>query len=766
MMNLKHLLVAACIFASHLINAQNFKGQVLDQQNNTPVLEAHVFINSKVSTYTDSEGNFELTIPENGVNLTVSYLGFKTIKKFVKPQETRVSFLLEEAPITISGVMVTGNLKTDPVFSVATNDYVKKIVQPRNVADLFSDLNGFSLIKRGNYANDPSFRASQYEQLNIQFDGGTKAMHACPNRMDPVTTHVIPEEIEKIEIIKGPYTVRYGATFGGIVNLVTQTPDASDYGLHGSVHAGYESNGGSLVSMARLQQATEKYDITGNVGFRDFGNYEDGDGIEVPSSFRSLDYGVKVGLNFTANQRLQAHWRQSFGRDVLHAGLPMDTDLDDSSILSLDYKLTGLSATLKNIDAKLYYSYVDHIMSNKNRPSFMMTDAVSAINATTAGGKIEFKLKPSEKFTLFTGIDAMYIARDGERTRLVKRNMMGPLPTPMEFTDKVWQDSYINDIGLFAEGKYPLTENTVLTTGLRYDLVTSEIKDPEADFAAQYPNLDKRTEHNLSGTASIKYAPSNQFIMEVAYGRGVRSANMIERVINHFTVGQDSYEYIGNPDLEAEVNNQFEIGFKGELPFSDTSSDRFNYSSSFYYAFYENYIVAIIDETQTRKFMPTRQPVNPKVFRNLDKAYKTGFEIMAGVDFLGHFNFTTELAYVYAKNKDLNESLPLVPPLTTRFKLGFEKEKFWVNVNYTLTSKQDDISESFGETSTLGYNVMDLRLGVVPFKNLTLGVAALNVFDETYHNHLNFSFNNQTDFGRTPINDPGRNLSAFVQYKF
>jgi hypothetical protein len=41
--------------------------------------------------------------------------------------------------------------------------------------------------------------------LNIQFDGGTKAMHACPNRMDPITTHVIPEEIEKIEIIKGPY---------------------------------------------------------------------------------------------------------------------------------------------------------------------------------------------------------------------------------------------------------------------------------------------------------------------------------------------------------------------------------------------------------------------------------------------------------------------------------------------------------------------------------------------------------------------------------
>ena len=254
--------------------------------------------------------------------------------------------------------------------------------------------------------------------------------------------------------------------------------------------------------------------------------------------------------------------------------------------------------------------------------------------------------------------------------------------------------------------------------------------------------------------------------MEVAYGRGVRSANMIERVINHFNVGQDSFEYIGNPNLDAEVNNQFEVGFKGKTPLEAKGINQFNYSSSFYYSIYENYILAVIDETQTRKFMPTQKPINPKVFRNLDDAYKTGFEIQAGIDFLMDFNFTTELAYVYAKNKDLNESLPLVPPLVTRFKLSFEREKFWANANYSLTSRQDNISTSFGETVTDGYEVLDIRLGIVPIKNVTLGVAALNVFDVAYNNHLNFSFANQADFERIPINDPGRNLSAFVQYKF
>jgi iron complex outermembrane receptor protein len=765
-MKFNYLATLVVLLLGYLANAQTYKGKILDRQTQKPLSGARITSHNNTVAYSDVNGDFELELDQEGSKITIAYLGYKTLEVIVKSSTNIVTLYLDEEPIQIKGVLVTGNTKTDPVHTLVSNNFAKKIVQPRNVADLFNDVNGFSLIKRGNYAIDPSFRSSQYEQLNVQFDGGTKAMHACPNRMDPITTHVIPEEIEKIEIIKGPYTVRYGATFGGIVNMVTQKPESGDYGLSGSVNAGYESNGDSFVSMARIQKATEKFDLAGNFGYRDFGNYKDGDGVEIPSSFRSLDYGVRAGYNFSKNQRIQAHWRQSYGRDVLHAGLPMDTDEDNSSIFSLDYKLTGLDGLVKDVNAKAYYSYVDHTMSNTNRPSFMMVDALSIIDATTAGGKIELKLKPTEKSISYVGLDLLHIARDGDRTRLVKRNMMGPLPTPIEFVDKVWQNSYISDYGVFLENKYSINEKTMLNTGIRYDMVVSEIKDPEMDFQNLYPDLDKRSEHNVSATASLKYAMSNKFLMELAFGRGVRSANMIERVINHFTVGQDSYEYIGNPNLDAEVNNQFEIGFKGNIPLSDNNSDTFNYNSSFYYSYYKNYIVAVIDETQTRKFMPTQLPVNPKVFRNLDKAYKTGFEISAGIDFWNNFNFTTEVSYVYAKNRDLNESLPLVPPLTTQLKLGYEKERFWVNANYTLTSQQDNIAFTFGEQTTPGYEVLDLRLGFIPIKNITLGVAALNVFDKTYNNHLNFSFNNQANFNRVPINDPGRNLSIFAQYKF
>ena len=243
---------------------------------------------------------------------------------------------LKEKSILLKEVIVTGNVKTDPNLTIVKSDFSEKVVQPKNSGELFSDINGFSLIKRGNYALDPSFRANQYEQLNVQYDGGTRAFHACPNRMDPITTLVNPEEISKIEIIKGPFSVRYGNTFAGVINMVSQYGNPSEKAFVGSFSSGYESNSNSLVTILQLSSNWKKFDIVGDLSYRNYGNYKDGNQNEIPSSFNSKGYGLKMGYQFSENQRLQVNVRQNFGRDVLHAGLPMDTDEDNSSIASLD----------------------------------------------------------------------------------------------------------------------------------------------------------------------------------------------------------------------------------------------------------------------------------------------------------------------------------------------------------------------------------------------------------------------------------------------
>ncbi|MGV6828771.1 MAG: hypothetical protein ACWA45_05175 [Flavobacteriales bacterium] len=88
---------------------------------------------------------------------TIFAFSQEPIKK--KKDSTKITALDE--------VTVIGNTISDPLQDRINNNTELKIVKPKNVADLFNDINGFSTIKRGNYANDPTFRASQYEQLNI-----------------------------------------------------------------------------------------------------------------------------------------------------------------------------------------------------------------------------------------------------------------------------------------------------------------------------------------------------------------------------------------------------------------------------------------------------------------------------------------------------------------------------------------------------------------------------------------------------------------------
>ncbi|MGO2103062.1 MAG: TonB-dependent receptor [Psychroflexus halocasei] len=760
---MKYFFIAIFMCFNLTLIAQNNFYQIKDAKTNEnlTLATAENQQNQRIIPANDS-AKIKLKV---GQTYVISQMGYQNLLIEITDQTPSIILLKPEINI-LNEVLITGNRMQDPVLSTSTPNLAERVVQPKNIGDLFRDLNGFSLIKRGNYAVDPTFRASQYEQLNVQYDGGTKIVHACPSRMDPITTHVSPEEIQKIEVIKGPFSMRYGSTFGGVVNMVTKSPQHQKIGISGSVSAGYETNGDAMTTSASLNYVKDKFDISGNWGYRYFGNYEDGEGITIPSQFRSIDYGLKLGYNLTEHQRLQASWKQSFGRDVLHAGLPMDTEFDDSSIATLDYSWSQISDNINGLKAKIYYSYVDHLMSNLWRPNRGSTEAASPVESFTSGGKIELDWQLADNIRVFSGLDAYQISREGDRTRVIKKDMMGnPLPEPKVFVDQIWQDSYVNNYGFFNEAKWKLSESSLVTIGARYDYVVAETEMPEDDFAAYYPDLDKREEHNLSWTASYKTQLLENLNLELAYGRGVRSATMAERFINHFTVGSDPFEYIGNPNLDAEVNNQFEIGLSGSASLGRGFLNRLEYNFSTYYSIFDNYIVGIVDEDLDRKFMPQMEPKHPKVFQNLNDAYKTGFEASLNIDFLENYSLGMRTAYVYTKNKDLGESLPLTPPWNNRLNLSYAKGIFWADVFYNYVSKQSDIAPSFGETETPSWQTVDLKAGL-RYKKYEFGVAALNVFDEAYRDHLSFSFKNQYGYNGRSIFEPGRNFTFFLKYSF
>ena len=751
-------MVLFMVSSSAVLFAQQtaISGVVMDAKTNGPIENATVQIKkSNIFTITDIDGKFTLNASKGAV-LIISHINYQ--KKILKVSSDIYEIRLQPISINLNDIIVKANVLQDISQSNVIVDNTKATTQPRNVGDLFKDIKGFGIQKRGAYASEPVFRAFRYEQLNVQYDGGMKVLNACPNRMDPITTHVIPDEIEKIEIVRGPFTVRFGQNFGGIINLVSKKHSTFKNGLSGSIGSGYEFNGDNLSTHGNLKYKADKFDININGEYRNYGNYEDGNGIEVPSSFKTTDYSIKAGYELTAKQRFQLIWRQSFGRDIKHAGLPMDSPYDDSYLIGLDYKITDISENINAVSVKGFYSHVDHLMTNEGRPSFMMTEANSNVFATTYGGKAEIVISPNENTFVFTGIDANFIGREGNRIRLVKVMNGNPLPEPKTFIDKIWQDSKVNDVGIFAESSFKLSDNYTVTAGIRSDFISSTINDPEQDFLDLYGGkIEDTNETNISGNLSIKYK-ANDSQVQLSLGRGIRTASMIERYINHFSVGVDPYEYVGNPNLDAEKNNQIELSFSKKF-------ERIEVGSSLFYSFIEDYIVPVVDENIPRKFMPSAQPQYAKRFINIDEATQAGFELYWNYRITDNFKFTSDISYTYAQNKDFDEPLPQITPLTAHAALNYKRKNYWFNLQSRFVAAQHRISASFMEQESDDFATFDFSVGVEPFKNLTIGASILNIFDTDYYEHLNFSYKNSTLLsGR--IFEPGRNFTFRVYYKF
>lgn len=749
------LLIILAFLLTGITQAQKIRGKIIGENLNSPIEFATVkVLNTKKFAISNASGDFMINANE-GDKIEITHLSYKSVQLVLK---RNVIIKLQSNQIELNEIIVSANPLADISQSVVIVDQLKRVTQPRSVGGLFKDINGFGIVKRGAYASEPVFRSFKYEQLNVQYDGGMKISNACPNRMDPITTHVIPEEVDKIEIVKGPFTVRFGQNFGGVINIVTNSKGNVENGFYGSLQSGYESNGGNSASGVSFSYFTNKIDIHVNGSYRDFGNYEDGNGTEVPSSFSTADYSVKVGVNPTENQRLQFTWRQSFSEDILHAGLPMDSPYDNSLLGGIDYQLNEVSEKIESFSAKVFYSYVNHLMTNEGRPSFTTTGAISPVQSWTSGGKAELVIRPSEKIRIYTGVDANLRGREGDRTRVVKIMNGIELSTPKTFVDEIWQDAHLNDLGVFAEGKFKVADNLVLTAGVRGDFISTGIDDPAADFETLYGgSINDQTEINISGNTSLKYQ-KNSFQAQFALGRGIRTASMVERYINHFSVGTDPYEYVGNPYLKPEINNQIELSFM-------KSFESIEFGASVFYSFLQDYISAEVNTNIPRKFMPTTPPVYAKQFINLDKAMQTGAEINFNVMATDELTFTSNLSYTYAKNKDIDEPLPQIPPFMAVLGVKFEESNYFFALSSRMVAKQNRVSTSFMEDESPGFATVDFRAGYEPVTGLSIGAAVLNIFNEAYYEHLNYSYKNSSTLSGK-IYEPGRNFTVFVKYGF
>jgi len=662
-------------------------------------------------------------------------------------------------------------VKIQEVLIADSIDYSRKIIKlesksfgmVKSTGELMQEIPGVTFSKRSVFSVEPVVNAFKYDQVNTTINGGLKASSSCPNRMDPLTSRILPNEIIKIEYERGPYEVRYGQTMGGFVNIITsEKPNYDKFTVLGNIATEYNFNGKGSVSSANIKVGNKLFDANVTASYRTFDNYKSGDGTEIASSYETYGVNTGLGLNITDKQRLVVNYMYSKAKDIMHAGLPMDAKYDESNIVSLDYGYADIGDFLNNFKLKLFYSDEDHLMTNEYRPNSKVTLANTPVTSNDIGGRLELTLTPFEKSLMHIGADYKQTSKDGiKEVRIFKNICVTPpvvFDSPVEKTFEVWQNSYDQDLGLFMDIKYFFSENLSAKTGVRIDMIKSDIRDPEQDFMKLYDNnLTPKDINDFSYYQKIDYNFPKNFNIELAVGTGRRAPSLLEKYINHFTVGLDAYEYVGNPHLKSEINNQVDLILSKKHKYFSANIDLFVSNI-------QNYITAVEDTTIPRKSTPCKEPKYAKRFVNIDEAMQYGVNLGAKVNFLKYFSANVDLTYIYAENVTLDEPLPEIPPFTSLIALSFKKDKISARLTNEYQAKQIRISDLVGEKESEAFTVFNISASYLFFESFNIGVAVNNIFNINYYRHLSRPYKNMDTF--SVFYEPGTNLRIFAKYNF
>ncbi len=748
-MRMKFFFTVVFLFvAFQMIFAQEkstIRGFVYDAKAKYPLVNANIWIEgTNRGDVSDFKGYFEIKnlVPGN-YNVVVSYVGYKQVKENVELAEGEIKTLeiyLEELPyFSVEEIVVVGKpAETYNQADIGGRDIMKKA--PRDLGDFVRNFSNVSAIKKGGYALDPVVRGTKFDQINVQIDNGVKIEAACPNRMDPPTSHVQAEDLEKIEILKGPYALRYGPNIGGVMNFVLAKPKRFErFSIGGNLETGYESNWNGKVARLTLFGGEKLFDFRIAGGIKDYKNYKDGAGNEVKSSFNVKDWTGKFGVNLSDNHRVQLSVRETYVRDVLYPALPMDARKDDSRIISLDYGARNVSVLINSVNLKAYYSKVYHLMDNSFKPTIVNVEAVTEANTKVTGGRGETGLVLGNNL-LYVGFDYAKVEKDGLRTRKMKT---GPM-AGKTFVDTVWQNSYVSNLGIFSElrtGVYGFN----LMLSARYDINYAQARTPAPSFARLFGDLSSKY-HNVSVSAGLDKAITPNVQLSVLVGSAKRSPNISERFINFLPIGIDNYDYIGNPSIKPETNNSVDLILKSKIFGGVFKGDVFYY-------YVKNFISARIRSDLMPKNMGV---LGVKQFVNIDRAKFVGFELGYTSTFSRTFGFDLNIYQTKAWNAVTGEALPEIPPFEAKTVLyyNFFDGRIRPELTVRAVAKKNDVSSSFGETPTPGFVLVNFLVDITYFRFVDISVGVNNLLDKAYYEHLNRKIRTTG----VPVYEPGRSF--------
>lgn len=739
---------------SHAQNGAEVSGTVISDATGERVQRAEVALQpGDLGTTTNHEGHFRFpNLRPGNYTLMVTHLGcVSQSKAFSLAEDEKKYFEIRLEPDVqfIEGIEITEQaFNSEPYVKEQIKQEQIEKMPARDLGDFLRQEPNVNGVRKGGGNIDPVIRGLKFGQLNVQANTGQKIEGGCPNRMDPASSHIDVNDISRIEILKGPYALRYGPNFGAVLNLITEKARPfNTWKIRAKAIKGWESNWNGTKEHVTILGGNQHvfFALSGNN--QDYGNYKDGNGKEVKSEFRKYNFSAEAGFRFLAHHEIRMAYKNSQGRDVRFPALPMDERKDNTQLFSATYHYNNPEALLKTIDAKIYDSEVHHEMDNKWRPFSDTVVAVSTIDAINRGGRADFGFGRGDA-QLHLGLDYEDISKDGQR---VKNLIIQPgLPVK---TEDLWSNASIQNLGFFAE--YRLQQNPFLDWIFagRLDM-NQAASDPmilkNMMGGEMYRNDTVDSDFtNVSVSAGMSYQVTTELSVDFALGRGVRNPDMVERFIILLPVGYDNYDYLGNPALKPENNHQADLTLKWVCDRS--GSFRLNG----FYSWITDYITGI--KVPPSQVMPQSKGVlGVKQFQNIDDAFMYGFEFVwispSRFDWGANFSaaYTAgrnpeAIRYVYDNGEVVgqetvkNDPLPEIPPFEFNLRLDY---KFLAGdlvpqIHVRAVAPQNRISLAYDEKKTPGFTTLGFNLDYRVNDLLQLAGGVSNIFDKAYYEHLN-----------------------------
>ena len=664
--------------------------------------------------------------------------------------------------IHLNEVLIEGKKPAHTIIQLKSRSFEVKSIP--DIGDLLRTVPNVSGIRKGGACIDPVIRGFRYSQLNIMLNNGTKIEGGCPNRMDPVTSHVEEEDVKNIEVIKGPYVLKYGPSFGGIVNMITDMPHFySNPELHTRAFYGFETNANGQREHLSLYGGNKSLYFNVSGGYKNFGNYKDGNDKTIKTSFQKYNFSGNLAYRIKQNQMLMLSYYETHGRDVLFPALAMDEKSDDTRIFSLDYHAKQLAKNIRFFDCKIYRSQVDHLMDNSKRANYSTMEAVSDVDALNSGGRTEIGFLLG-KSMLNIGADYERIDKDGNKKMTMIMDM-GGIITRSTKKFNIWNKALIQNTGVFAEYITNIKSfNVVASLRGDYNAASSDDTLTLEKDGTNYFTDNSSNFINYSFGFTISRKIMENFNVGFSIGMGTRSPNMLERYIKFMPVGFDNYDYLGNPQLKPEKNHQLDISLE---------YDNETFGNVLVNGFY-SHITDYITGQMLSPSVATPQSqwvLGVKQFKNVDEVNFTGFELKYQLPDKYRFGGSLQAAYTRATipsttkyivvNNEVtsekiihNDPLPEIPPFESTLELNYKllNNKLIPSLSWRLVAEQNQVSNAFYEATTPGFQLLNFSLTYTPYKFVTIASGVKNIFDKPYYEHLNRKIIGST----SKLYEPGR----------